>query len=121
VTPEDREMRTLNRAVLVVKPLLPFLNWLNSVVEKEHILSLDDVRRDETTYLIPESTDEKDSEHLLQLIYTEVFEHELGGWCTEEGLWPANRSYQTFRKWFEVEIHTMVVDISGDEIVMENL
>ena len=33
--------------------------------------------------------------------------------------WPVNRSYATFREWFDVEIHSIVLDASDDDIIGE--
>jgi hypothetical protein len=36
---------------------------------------------------------------------------ELAAWCTDETYWPKKRTYQLFKKFFEIEIHSIVVDL----------
>lgn len=45
-----------------------------------------------------------------------LFENELEGWYTDETLWPRNRDYKTFKEWFEVECHSVIMDTVGGEI-----
>jgi hypothetical protein len=42
-----------------------------------------------------------------------IFEEELNGWHRREREWPARRTYETFLAWFEVEVHSMVIDLPG--------
>ena len=45
-----------------------------------------------------------------------LFESELEDWYTDETLWPKNRDYKTFKEWFEVECHSVIMDTVGGEI-----
>ncbi len=45
---------------------------------------------------------------------------ELGGWYQDEEVWPRKRSYALFRRWFDVEIHSIVVDSLDEEIEKED-
>ena len=40
-----------------------------------------------------------------------IFEDELASWHTRERDWPAQRDLPTFLAWFEVHIHSMVIDM----------
>jgi hypothetical protein len=44
----------------------------------------------------------------------EVFERELFGW--RESAWPKDRDLSMFRKWFEIQLHSIVEDLCGYEI-----
>jgi hypothetical protein len=38
---------------------------------------------------------------------------------TVEDCWPENRDYATFMEWFEVEVHTLVMDVSRRDLQRE--
>ena len=43
------------------------------------------------------------------------------GKVTKESEWPVTRDLKTFREWFRIDIHNVVVDIAEDEIEGEDL
>ena len=49
-------------------------------------------------------------------IYRQIFEIELDSWSTNKDTWPKKRSYALFRKWFEIEFHSEVLDFGIDDI-----
>jgi hypothetical protein len=46
-----------------------------------------------------------------------IFEEELNGWHQRESDWPTPRTYETFLAWFEVEVHSMVLDLEGSRLI----
>ena len=48
-----------------------------------------------------------------------IFEHELAGWCTDPAFWPEKRTYREFKKWFEVEFHSLVLELGDGGILVE--
>ena len=104
----------LNRAVLIVRPKQPFLDWAAQLDDSG---LLPDVEGEQTAYLIPEFEDDDGAQRGLKDVFAEVFERELFGWHTDETAWPKNRNLALFRKWFEIEIHSVVEDLCDFEIV----
>ncbi len=104
----------LNRSSVVVRPKRPFLDWVNS--QDGPNLSFEDFR-DQTSYLIPEYLDDLDAHQVLKSIYQTIFEMELEGWCLDDEKWPAIRTLAVFLEWFQVEFHSMVIDLCGDPLV----
>ena len=51
--------------------------------------------------------------------FTVIFEHELWGWCTDPEQWPTDRTYSAFRKWFEVEFHSMILELGDGDVEVE--
>jgi hypothetical protein len=47
-------MDIINRSAIIVKPAQPFLEWLHRVDPTSAHLTLDDLRREPTIYLLPE-------------------------------------------------------------------
>ncbi len=44
---------------------------------------------------------------------------ELEAWERDPMNWPTDRSYDVFREWFDVEIHSIVVDTADDAMNWE--
>lgn len=40
---------------------------------------------------------------------------ELWAWHTDETYWPKKRNLALFREWFDIEIHSEVIDMDDDE------
>jgi hypothetical protein len=106
----------LNRAVLIVRPKQPFLEWAAGVDDSG---MTPDAAGEQTAYLIPEFEDDEEAEAILEMVHAEVFESELWGWHTVESAWPENRDLETFREWFTIELHSVVVDLCDDELIDE--
>ena len=103
----------LNRAVLIVRPKQPFLDWATQLDDSGIVPNADD---EQTAYLVPEFEDDDEARRVLEDVFAEVFERELFGWHTDESAWPKNRNLLMFQKWFEIELHSIVEDLCGYEI-----
>jgi hypothetical protein len=108
----------VNRCVLIVKPKQPFLRWVKSLPDPGTI-TLERLRDDTTAYLLPEYEADQDRDALLSEFYDEIFEEQLRGWWTDETTYPANRTLQKFREWFDVEFHSMVFDLGDYDLETE--
>ena len=67
----------LNRAVLIVRPRQPFLDWA-AQLDDSGLVPI--VESEQTVYLIPQSENDNDAEKVLERVFAEVFECELFGW-----------------------------------------
>ena len=104
----------LNRGVLIVRPKQPYLDWATGLDDSGLVPDPDD---EQTVYLIPEFEDDDEAWEILGDIYAEVFELELDDWHTDESAWPPNRTFAMFKEWFDIEFHSVVEDLVGEEIV----
>ncbi|MBI3362843.1 MAG: hypothetical protein HY023_17210 [Chloroflexi bacterium] len=111
-------MYLIDRAVAIIKPRQPYLDWANSLPDPTPV-TLEQLRRDSTAILIPESEYQTDAKAYIRKTYAPIFEMELDAWCRDESFWPATRNYETFTDWFDVEIYDMVIDASEKEITKE--
>jgi hypothetical protein len=113
----------INRAVLILKYKESALQWVNqSEPDDERIsMTLDDVNRENTAYLISEEDSESpDTLNIwLELNYERLFESELENWYTDETLWPQERTFKLFQQWFNFDCHTIVIDTVPTPIVDE--
>lgn len=108
----------VNRSVLIVKAKEPFQQWLRSLPDPEDA-SLAEINEDNSVYLIPEYEDDSEKEKVLKLVYGEIFEEQLDDWWRDEKDWPKDRNLTLFKKWFDVEFHSVVIDLVDDELVSE--
>jgi hypothetical protein len=112
-------MDVINRSAVMVMPAQPFLDWLHRADPTSAALSLDDLRREPTIYLLPEYDSEKEALGYLREYCSEIFEEQLDGWYRVPSGWPVDRTFDTFNRWFEFRFHSMLVDLC-DEPVMRD-
>ena len=110
-------MRLINRAIAVIKPRQPFIDWVNSLDGYQPHLVLAQARSDIRALLIPEP----ERHQFIKLNYAFIFEDELTVWTRDKGQWPEPRDLNLFGEWFDVEIHNMVFDLGEDKIVSEEM
>ncbi len=116
----DAPRYTINRTVVLLMPREPFLEWLNDADPTEVPLTPEDLRDDNNVFLIPQFNDGPDSMKWIEKHWSVLFEHMLLEWMVDEAMWPENRTLEMFRDWFEVEIHTMVWDLSDEPLLVED-
>jgi len=102
----------LNRGALIVRPRQPYLDWANELDDSG---VLPDSQGEQTVYLIPSFESDEEAERILRRLYAEVFERELYGWHTDERAWPQKRTFAMFKKWFTIELHSVVEDLDSDQ------
>jgi hypothetical protein len=112
-------MDLLNRSALVVKPKPPFLDWLHAADPTSGHLTLDDLVREPTIYLIPECDTDKEVADVLRELCDEIFEEQLAGWYGDTSTWPRNRSYEVFCDWFDYQHHSMLVDLCDEPLIYD--
>ena len=110
----------LNRSAIVVKPRQPFLDWLHTADPTSRRLTLGDLVREPTIYLIPECDTEEDVHQVLCELCEEIFVEQLAGWFRDEGGWPQDRSFEVFCLWFDFQHHSMLVDLDDELLIDES-
>jgi len=113
-------MYLINRYVAIIKPEQPLLDWLESQPDWDLDITLDEIRADRCAYLIPNYSPEQAMRY-IERNYKTIFEWELFGWYTDESVWPEKRTLSVFREWFDVDVHSMVVDMLSERITRERV
>ena len=103
-------MYFVDRSVAIIKPKQAFADWLNAVPGNDMDLSLNSLRADCTVIMIPEFEVPEEGVSYLDEIAQQLFEMELSSWYDDTAVWPQDRSLKTFWLWFDIEIHSMVID-----------
>lgn len=110
----------INRQAVVVKVKQPFVDWINSTPLKpgneKPAYTLKQVNEDCLVLLIPEFDSNEEARKQLRHIKMDIFEESLEAWYTDEEHWPRNRNEKMFDEWFELEIHSDVIDTVDEPI-----
>ena len=109
-------MYIINRSIAIIRPKQPFVDWANELPDAEWKSSLDEFKTDCFVLLIPEYHTDEEAKKYIDNIYELLF-----GWCTEESWFPHNRTNDMFWHWFEVELHSIVMDSSKYPIFKEEM
>jgi hypothetical protein len=111
-------MRLVKRAAITVTPKQPYIDWANSL-DEEGVKIGEDFESEKSVYLIGDVSDviPFDRDVIVRPYFKAIFEEELNSWHRRESEWPSSRTYETFLRWFEVEVHSMVLDIQGSWLI----
>jgi len=99
---EGREIWFLNRDVLVVHPLDPFVAWVGSVDESDAVTP-EFIRSSTNAFLLPEFDDDDEAREWLRENCDAIFELMLSDWIITPELWPEDRGWREFQRWFSFE------------------
>jgi len=107
----------VNRAAVLLRYKDPIVKWINEAdpYEDSSEVSLASANEERTVYLVSDGEAEN-IDRWIRANYSVLFENELEGWYTDESLWPKKRDLKTFKEWFEVECHSVVLDTVGGQI-----
>ena len=114
-------MLALNRSAIVVRPRPPFLAWLHTVDPTSVALTLADLCREPTIYLVPECGDPEAEGECLQTLFPAIFEDQLNGWWRVPASWPRDRAFETYGHWFDCQFHSMLIDLSDEPLIEGHL
>jgi hypothetical protein len=56
----------------------------------------------------------------LRDLFEEIFVEQLAGWFTDPATWPQHRSFDVFCHWFEVQHHSMLIDLCEEPLIRES-
>ncbi|MDE2040965.1 MAG: hypothetical protein KGI59_01060 [Patescibacteria group bacterium] len=114
-------MLTINRTVAIIKPKRPYIKWANSLPDADREYTDEVFQKDQRVLLIPEHDTPKEDRAYINTIWREIFDEELLGWSLNRSWWPKERTQKMFWQWFDVEFHSMVVDMCDTPIETEEL
>lgn len=116
-------MRLVNRTAVTIVGAKPYLEWTNQrdADFNKGALTVARARTYGTAFLLPEFELEEDVQEWVEENATWLFEFQLAAWTEDESAWPATRDLKTFREWFRIDVHNVVVDVADDDIEGEEL
>ena len=113
--PEGRQIWFLNRGILVVRPQDPFVEWARSL-DDGGALSPEETRDWVNAFLIPEFEFEEDTWAWIRGNCETVFELMLNDWVVVPEMWPEDRSWEVFERWFTYERIEMAWDLVDEPL-----
>jgi hypothetical protein len=97
---------------VIIKPKQPFIDWIKS---QDQNSEMPEEKHDfKSVYLLAEE-DADDWNKYVKKEYLWIFNNELEGWNNDAHTWPINKTWDTFNKWFDFEVQTMIYDLVDDE------
>src|SRR5918996_69771 len=127
-------MRVINRTAVTILGAQPYTDWTRtrdadfpsarptsgSAREAPSML-VAPTKAYGSAYLLPEFESEADLLEWVEDNYSWLFEFQLSAWTEDESAWPKNRDLKTFREWFRIDVHSVVVDVGDNDIEGEDL
>ena len=116
-------MRVVNRTAITIMGAQPYIDWTLRTDADFNKGSVTVARTKPygSAFLMPEFDFEEDLLEWVEDNAPWLFEFQLSEWTDNEASWPQTRDLQTFREWFRIENHSVVVDVADDEIEGEEL
>jgi hypothetical protein len=84
-------------------------------------LTLGHLTREPTIYLVSECGDPDEEQACLQAVFSIVFEDQLDGWWRDRTTWPTPRSLDVFTRWFDCQFHSMLLDLTDEPLIDEEI
>ena len=111
-------MRLVKRAAITVTPKQSYIHWANAL-DEDGVKIDEDFASEKSVYLIGDVSDiiPFDRDVIVRPYFKAIFEEELNSWYRLESAWPSPRTFETFLEWFEVEVHSMVLDLQGSRLI----
>lgn len=104
--------------LLRIRPRQVLLKWMRSTVEEHHELvtiieqvCVQDLAEN-ATVIVKNFDKLTDIRTFLEQNYPIIYQTELSRMCDEESLWPKIDDYQTFSRYFAVDVHTQLIHLS---------
>ncbi len=109
-------MKLLNRSALSVRPTRHFVDWINALepIMGEDDLTLADVEKESTVYLIPEMESPEDLDAFIRERYLEILETELRAWEEDQRQWPETVDWSLFQRFLQVEHSYLAIDLDNE-------
>lgn len=116
-------MRVVNRTAVTLVGADPYFEWTRArdASFNQGLITVARARTYGSAFLLPEFELEEDIQEWVEDNYLWMFEFQLSAWTEDESAWPQVRDLQTFRDWFRIDIHNVVVDVGDDDIEGEEL
>jgi hypothetical protein len=110
-------MRVVNRAAVTIIGAVPYEDWIRNQ-DADHnrgTLTVARAKAYGSVFLLPEFELEEDLQEWVEENFSWLFEFQLSSWTEDESTWPSPRDLSLFRKWFRIDVHSVVVDVADEE------
>jgi hypothetical protein len=108
-----------NRVAIIVRPKAPFVEWVQNADDESGHITAKEIQEEPNVYLVHDEEMDGEKDQLVSENFKSIFEEELNGWIADESMWPKKRDLKTFKQWFRVDFHSMVLDLSDEDYLVE--
>ncbi len=112
-------MRMIDRAVVIIRPKQPFIDWINSSMATDEPVTIGEQQDDLTAILIPEFDSASARNRYLAKLKPLLLDMELASWNRDPSTWPRDLSARAFNRYLDLEIHSMVWDTEDEPVIHE--
>ena len=111
-------MRVVNRTAVTITGAQPFVDWMRDTDADFNAgaITVPRAKAYGSAFLLPEFDLEEDLQEWVEDNVAWLFDFQLSAWTENEETWPEHRDLKTFREWFRIDIHSVVVDVADDDI-----
>ena len=111
-------MQLINRTAVTIVGAKPYLDWTrrHDADVNRGTLTVARAKTFGSAFLLPEFESEIEVQEWVEENAAWLFEFQLSEWTDDESTWPAERDLKTFREWFRVDLHNVVVDVADIDI-----
>lgn len=110
-------MKTEQQFIAIIKPREAIKEWFEklAIYFNESPLNIDrfglePLRTDASVYVLPDGINRQETAaQFVKENYQFIFEKELLRIVDDSKLWPQTLDFETFSKWFQVEIHSRII------------
>ena len=71
-------------------------------------------------FLVEETDGPADVDAIIKEEWKLLFEYGLYRWMKDKVVWPKHRTFKVFMEWFDVEDHSVVIDLLDEPIQLED-
>ena len=111
----------VDRSAAVLKPTQVFLDWLKSTADNMPDLTVAQLRTNCSVFLVPVFDQPEQAVAYFDERYKQIFVAELASWVSDTSMYPKDLSLENFWKFFELEVHDMVLDLVDAELEASNV
>jgi hypothetical protein len=112
------EIPMVNRSLLVIRPKQPFIDWLKNLPDPSEV-TVEECSQDATSFLIPDFEDDEERDEIIAEFYPTLFDEALLEWWSDQKDWPKHRDLKMFYDWFQVDFHSLVLDLGIEPLSSE--
>ena len=126
----EDELALVPRKLVLLIPKQPYVDWVKRLPgisaedlppeladmagDFSHYTLRQSRREDRLAFLIPSGDGGiEEVEAFIGRYWSHCFAQALAQWQPDGAHWPPNRDFALFRKWFELELGDMVIDLGG--------
>ncbi len=105
-----------NRSIVQLVPTQLYADWFNYTRNDGINYSID--KLESISFLINDFDTRMEFNDWLESNFNLLFDIRLNYSCVDKSLWPEDRSFGVFNKWFEIRYSNLIIDLKVEPIIL---